>query len=283
MKKKISSTIIMLAFILLFNLLTVHPAHAAGNDQDGNTLNIHYYVQINGVEKPLPDAGIEIVRVADIDETNGIRTVGYSLLPEYASVRKMKNGEDITFRNITVEKMIQLAENIDAIASGADGFCITDRKGMASFSELKDGMYLVRQKSSSGISEDYEHFAPYLISVPFPEIKDGKTFWKSEVLSEPKTRWSGDTNSSNPSSDEESDDSDTSEIESSSYESSSGSSESSRKSSDDTSLVSGGVSSPDDSVQTGDTRIWVLAAIAVAVFCLFVVICLQGGKEKENE
>lgn len=203
MKKIINFLLVSLTIMTLLNSPSLHPVSAAEEDTvKNNKLTIHYYVQINGKDQPLQGADIELFRVADMKELNG--GVTYSLLPEYASAGETKDGEDVTFAQLTVDRSVALARRLDSIASAPDLPCTTDSRGMADCGVPADGMYLVRQKAASGNSSEYELFQPYLIAVPYPQVEDGRLTWIKEVVSEPKTRLKNTEESSRPTSAEES-------------------------------------------------------------------------------
>lgn len=289
MKKTISSLIVILTLTFFFNSLTLFPAAAAEEISGENKLVIHYYAQKNGVEQPLAGAGIELFRVAEMKKSNG--GVTYSLLSEYDSLRETEGGEDVTFKQLTVDHFMELAKSINAIASSPDAFCTTDSRGMASFGELAEGMYLVRQKSSAGISADYDFFDPYLISVPYPKNEDGKVTWTEEVLSEPKTRLktndeesskqvSGEESGNNqPSGEESSTQSSEREFVSSQTGITEASGSSSEVSSGNTEVSSG----ENNLVDTGDTQAWLFAAFAVFASGLLSVIFSVRSRKEEKE
>lgn len=202
MKKNISLLLVTFTILTLQLFPSLYPVSAAEEDSaKNNKLTIHYYVQINGEDHPLQGAEIEVFRVADMKRLHG--GASYSLLPEYASAEEIKDGKDVTFSQLTVDRSVALARRLDSLASTPDMVCTTDSRGMAACGTPPDGMYLVRQKSASGNSSAYKLFQPYLIAVPYPLEENGSLTWITDVVSEPKTCLTNTGESSRPTSTEE--------------------------------------------------------------------------------
>jgi hypothetical protein len=123
-------------------------------------------------------AEIEIIRAASVSvDSNG--SVAYSLLSDFA-------GNNINFDGMTVAESMKAAEalsktvdtkklNMTSVVTGADGKAV--------FTDLKAGMYLVREGNKTGNAVSYTSFKPYLVMVP--GVKDGQ--WVYDVTAYPKT------------------------------------------------------------------------------------------------
>ena len=155
-------------------------------DDSEKNLTVHFYVQKTGVDVPIEGAEIGIYKAADLNCKKG--SAQYTLLPEYSSVRKMENGEDVTFCGVSGTESEQLANRIDKLIDKPEMVNTTDRFGKCSFNGLEQGMYLVKELNAHGSAADYEYFKPYLISVPLGvKNKTGSNSWLYDVFSEPKT------------------------------------------------------------------------------------------------
>ena len=156
-------------------------------DESEKNLTVHFYVQKTGVDVPIEGAEIGIYKVAQLSCEKG--SAKYTLLPEYSSVRKMENGEDVTFWGISGTESENLAKRLDKLITHPEKVNTTDRSGDCFFNGLEQGMYLVKELNAQGQAADYEYFSPYLISVPLAvKNKTGPNNWLYDVFSEPKTK-----------------------------------------------------------------------------------------------
>ena len=187
MKKYILGTLLIVCSIF-FSI----PTYADETDfmpeisDSDKSLTIHFYVQKTGVDVPIKGAEIGIYKIANLSCENG--SANYTLLPEYNSVKKVKDGEDVTFNGISGTESEQLAYKINELVGQPDNANSTNYLGNCTFDGLSQGMYLVKEINAEGDAADYEFFSPYLLSVPLA-VKNGESgnSWKYDVFSEPKT------------------------------------------------------------------------------------------------
>ena len=215
--------------------------------QQDKSLTVYYYIEKNGNETPIEGAKIEIYRVADLNCENG--SAGYSLLPEYESLKKTRDGEDVTFEGLSGTESEKFSAELSKLVKNSYASAVTDSEGTAIFTSLPQGMYLVCETEATGEAKKYELFSPYIISVPLAVTEKEGNYWKYDVLSEPKTKTrvkenNSSVTSSNVSSTTTSTTSSTSSTTTSSSESSTTSSNvSSTTSSSESSTTSSNVSS----------------------------------------
>ena len=109
-KKSIFSLfgILMLIFSLSFTVV-----HAVPEPENQNSLAIHFYVQIQGVDTPLPGAEVGICRVADLKFDEHENAV-YTLLPEFEALKKYDGTREVTFDGLSVSESIELAQKLAA-------------------------------------------------------------------------------------------------------------------------------------------------------------------------
>lgn len=149
-------------------------------------LTIYFYVQHNGIEVPISDAEIAVYKTADISCEGG--GAEYTLLPDYWSLRKMRDEKDVTFDGITATQSAELAEKLSQLTETFEQSAVTGADGKCTFFGLSQGMYLVREINAEGEAAKYDTIAPYLISLPLGIKSDDGNYWKYDVLSEPKTK-----------------------------------------------------------------------------------------------
>ena len=184
MKKKLCYLIPLIIMLLVSFSYTA--VQAAPDDENRNSLTIFFYVQINGVDTPLPGAEVGICRVAEL-EIDENQHAAYTLLPEYEKLKKYEGSRDVTFDGLSVSESVELAQALAAYSPAVEQQAVTDQNGEAVFSDLEQGMYLVRELKAEGKSAEYELFEPYLISVPIYMAEAEPYGWLEDVLSEPKT------------------------------------------------------------------------------------------------
>ena len=154
--------------------------------QQDKSLTVYYYIEKNGNETPIEGAKIEIYRVADLNCENG--SAGYSLLPEYESLKKTRDGEDVTFEGLSGTESEKFSAELSKLVKNSYASAVTDSEGTAIFTSLPQGMYLVCETEATGEAKKYELFSPYIISVPLAVTEKEGNYWKYDVLSEPKTK-----------------------------------------------------------------------------------------------
>ncbi len=152
------------------------------------SLTVYFYVEKLGVPTPIDGAEIGIYKIADLNTNNG--SADYTVCESYASLAKKDGNRDITFDGISFSESVELAKKFsktaETLSSLAKG--VTDDSGVLKFGDLEQGMYLVRELSSSGSAKKYKFFEPYMISVPLAVSVNSVNEWQYDVLSEPKTK-----------------------------------------------------------------------------------------------
>ena len=195
MKKR--SIFLIGIIIMLIVPFTFPIVNAAPDTESRNSLRIHYYVQINGVNVSLPGAEIGICRVSDLEmDSRGIAS--YTLLPEYNELKKYRDGKDVTFDGLSVTESVELAGKLSEYDPDSEYISVTEQNGDAVFEIIPKGMYLVRELNAGGKSAEYELFDPYIISVPLYMFEIQPAEWINDVISEPKTEIKRKPESSEP-------------------------------------------------------------------------------------
>jgi len=192
MKKSIMILLVLALLVLApFGTVSAAPqtnilSSETADTETENSLTVHFYVQIKGIDTPLPGAEIGIYKAAELKfDTRG--NAYYQLMPEFQSLTVMKDGRDVTFEGISGTDADALVKKIEAFSAPSEMTAVTDRGGDARFSGLSSGIYIVKELRSSGLSDEYELFAPYFIAVPFGRLGEKGYEWQHEVISEPKT------------------------------------------------------------------------------------------------
>ena len=264
---KAKKTILMITALMLI-ILQIVTATAAETcvmpeiEQQDKSLTVYFYIEKSGQDTPIEGAKIEIYKAADLNCENG--SARYSLLPEYESLKKTRDGEDVTFEGLSGTESEKFSAELSKLVKNSYASAVTDSEGTAIFTSLPQGMYLVCETEATGEAKKYELFSPYIISVPLAVTEKEGNYWKYDVLSEPKTKTRVKENnssviSSNVSSTTTSTTSSTSSTTTSSSESSTTSSNvSSTTSSSESSTTSSSVSSTtSSSVSSEESRSYV--------------------------
>ena len=190
MKKSITAMLLLLLFVLApFGIITASAETKTlpkENEELSNRLTIHFYVQINGVDTPLPGAEIGIYQAASLrfDEKGN---ACYELLSPFKSLAVIREGREVTFDGVTGTDADRLVEKIESFSAKPEQTAVTNENGDAGFYGLKDGIYVVKELSASGPSDEYELFAPYYIAVPYGTLGEHGYEWEQDVFSDPKT------------------------------------------------------------------------------------------------
>ena len=175
-------------FCLMFNSLNALALDANRmpdiNDQ-AKELTVYFYVQKMGVDTPISGAEIAIYKIADLDVIGG--SANYTVVEQYQTLQKKEHGIDVTFNGLRGSDVTQVASDFNAIVKTADQTGVTNDQGICVFSNLEQGMYLVKEISATQDALKYEFFAPYIISVPLADTLGNENQWLYKVLSEPKT------------------------------------------------------------------------------------------------
>lgn len=200
MKLKCFSVFISLLTVMLF-VMTEPAGIRAANDSrmpdidesqaKSLTIEFHTSAQFHGVITYLDGAEFAIYKVADLSTKGG--SADYTLSEEYSSLKKTKNNKDITFDGMGWDESTELSKKLEKLVGTPDGTAVTDSSGQCTFSELEQGMYLVKEISKSGTAGKYKKVDPYLISVPLADTDAETNQWVYDVHSIPKTEPSSDT------------------------------------------------------------------------------------------
>lgn len=191
MENKLIKIAILAMFITVVIITTVTSA-SAQDDRMPNiegqmkSLKIEFYIEKSGIKSPIQGAKISIYRVSDIQIQGG--SAEYIVLGKYSQLKKLDDGRDVTFNGITVSQSQELAQQFAQVVSNPDFTAVTDVQGECNFSNLLQGMYLIKEEAATLEAEKYEKIAPYLISVPLAEKTDDGNHWIYSVMSAPKTK-----------------------------------------------------------------------------------------------
>jgi len=162
--------------ICLAAMLTLCLAPVSFGASGAETSNLTVAVKYNDVA--LSGINVSVCRVADMRESGS--TFAFTATQAFFA-----SGAE--FKNLTTDKYIALATNLNAYAYANDiprDAKTTDGSGNAVFDGLSDGLYLVAQEP--GGNSGYA-MAPYLILVPNPNEDGGG--WNRDVVSYPKVKY----------------------------------------------------------------------------------------------
>lgn len=301
MKLKCYSFLIAFLTVILFaitepvSVFAVNENSVPDIDDQSKSLTVYFFIQKTGVDTPIPGAEIGIYKIADLQVEGG--SANYTVLDEYASLKKVEDERDVTFDGLSFSDSTKLAKQFAELVKEPEETALTNDKGICKFYNMQQGMYLVCELSVTGEAEQYELFEPYMISVPLAvENNDGENEWLYEVLSEPKTKvidLTSEESGGNPNVSEVSTVSDTSGIEhsqpskSSSLSDSSSPAVSSQPQPSASSEVTHQPSQTSDgtTIFTGETTSWIFAILGMW-FASVLVVLMTGKKKKgvdENE
>ena len=149
---KIKHFLIMIAAVVFIMLEPVE-AYCAEKDRvpdltdQGKNLNIIFYVQKSGVDTFIEGAEIGINKIADLTVSGG--SASYTVTEPYLSLQKLEDGREVTFEGISVSESVEFAKEFAELTGEAEKTSVTDSKGECKFSDLEQGIYLVRELSST--------------------------------------------------------------------------------------------------------------------------------------
>ena len=187
--KSIKAAILAMTIIMLI-ITTTTSAFAQDDrmpqiEENTKSLKIEFYIEKSGIKTPIQGAEISIYRVSNVEVQGG--SAEYTLLDKYSQLRKLEDGREITFNTTEVSQSQELAQQLAQIVGDPEFTATTNIQGECEFSDLEQGMYLVKEENAKMDAEKYEKFVPYLISVPLAEKADDGNFWIYSVTSVPKT------------------------------------------------------------------------------------------------
>ncbi len=191
MKNKLIKTMLLTMVITALVILTTINVFAQDDrmpeiEENSKSLKIEFCIEKSGVKTPIQGAVISVYRVSDIEVQGG--SAEYKVLDKYSQLRKLDNGRDVTFNELTVTQFEELAQEFVKVVSDPEFTEVTNAQGECDFINLEQGMYLVKEEATTLDAEKYEQFLPYFVSVPLAEKLEESNQWLYSVVSVPKTK-----------------------------------------------------------------------------------------------
>lgn len=168
MKKHLISGLLALPLLLCLPLSAA--AHAVPDESQDGHCSITITMTYKG--KAVPSGTLALYKVGDVVEDDG----NYSFVPVEAIKADISEFGDIQSADLA-EKLAKLEKKLTSVTAKP---VTIDKKGTATFSDLKFGLYLVVQKTAAS---GYGKTSPFLVSVPYLY----KDEYKYNVTSQPKT------------------------------------------------------------------------------------------------
>ena len=168
MKKHLISG--LLALILLLCLPLSAAAHAVPDESQNGHCSITITMTYKG--KAVPGGTLALYKVGDVVEDDG----NYSFVPVKAIQADIPKFGDIQSPDLA-GKLAKLEKKLTSVTAKP---VTIDKKGTATFPNLRFGLYLVVQKTAAS---GYGKTSPFLVSVPYLY----KDEYKYNVTSQPKT------------------------------------------------------------------------------------------------
>lgn len=172
-KKKILS--FFMAFVIMLGIAS--PSFANAEEEVGSinlTLNAEDVVKKKNTE--IEGATFELWKVADVEYDKEKDYAKFDLVEEFKNTK-------IELENMNASESMKAAKKFSEVAKKSVAKGITDKKGVVKFTNLKPGMYLLKQIKSEGVAKDFTSVEPFLVSVP--TYTDGS--WQLDVNAKPKT------------------------------------------------------------------------------------------------
>lgn len=160
----------LLALLLLLCLPLSAAAHAVPDESQNGHCSITITMTYKG--KAVPGGTLALYKVGDVVEDDG----NYSFVPVKAIQADISEFGDIQSADLA-GKLAKLEKKLTSVTAKP---VTIDKKGTATFSDLKFGLYLVVQKTAAS---GYGKASPFLVSVPYLY----KDEYKYNVTSQPKT------------------------------------------------------------------------------------------------
>ena len=169
MKKHLISA--LLALLLLLCLpLSAAAAHPVPDESQDGHCSITITMTYKG--KAVPGGTLALYKVGDVVEDDG----NYSFVPVEAIQADIPKFGDIQSPDLA-GKLAKLEKKLTSVTAKP---VTIDKKGTATFTDLRFGLYLVVQKTAAS---GYGKTSPFLVSVPY--LYKGE--YKYNVTSQPKT------------------------------------------------------------------------------------------------
>jgi len=176
-------TLVMMIGVLS---VTVQAVSMPPIEDKQTNLTISFVVETHGEKIIISDALISVCKVADVQCNNG--AARYTLLPEYSSLQKLRNGVDVTFDGINASESLELAKKLSELVNDTTLTKKTGADGQCKWQDLPHGMYLVREIGKEGVAAQYSTIEPYLISLPLGyDRSNEEPYWEYDVVSLPKS------------------------------------------------------------------------------------------------
>lgn len=171
MSKRITIYIIAVICVVLL------PAKAITAGITGGRGQLNVKLEYNGAT--VSGVAVSICRVATIEADGG--GAAYSLIAPFDLTGTGYGPESMNSTDMTAASNQRLADIFSRqVNAGVTRWgSVTDARGIASFSELVSGMYLITQDNSGAVGYS---FAPLLVPVPY-QTADG---WSYDVTAQPK-------------------------------------------------------------------------------------------------
>ena len=193
--KTMFSSIIAFAFIMLepvsaFAYQTSYQTDVVPEIEDeALSLTINFCYSKNAIDIPISGAGIGINRISDLEVVNGFAHYTVVDYDDYKDLIKIDQyGDDVTFAGISGTESNKLAARFALKAPEPEQMEYTGLNGLAKFTDLEAGMYLVREVDVTGRAADYSEFDAFLVSVRLAMDFSGENVWKYDVIADPKTK-----------------------------------------------------------------------------------------------
>lgn len=163
--------------MLMFSAVPVMAAEAVPQPEDRPVSLTVTFVE-SDVEKEtstaISGATFEITKVADLNWHGGS--------PEYI-LSDVFVSTEVDFDGMTASESEEAAKKFSAMNVKALKAGITDSNGSATFDNLDQGIYLVKEIAKKGVAAGYSTVEPYLVLAP--GYLEGE--WTYDVVSVPKT------------------------------------------------------------------------------------------------
>lgn len=163
--------------MLMFSAVPVMAAEAVPQPEDRPVSLTVTFVESDvekGTSTAISGATFEITKVADLNWHGGS--------PEYILSDAFVSTE-VDFDGMTASESEEAAKKFSAMNVKALKAGITDSNGSATFDNLDQGIYLVKEIAKKGVAAGYNTVEPYLVLAP--GYLEGE--WTYDVVSVPKT------------------------------------------------------------------------------------------------
>lgn len=153
------------------------------DDLDGTKASLTLSYTFEDGDEPVSGAKVGVVRIATVTVKHG--DCKYELIDALK-----EKYPDLSFEGMERDGFDALTKELTALKLTPDKELVTDEKGTVVFEDLPYGLYLVSENGKTGKAEKFFYFKPFIINVPFPEIKEDRYngHWLYKVEALPKTQ-----------------------------------------------------------------------------------------------